>query len=152
LLEKNIESAALAQVLDIHNQIVAWEVLDQEKLKRMRVLIVGPHGPRSGRVDMQYFTKIYHQFCSISDHKVKNNYLYHVEMLPSQMKYIDIEQDLIQEFLMGSEYNKTVGKTMLNNQEAMFRDILEKAGTKAIQDVLNQHLEHKDSEKWNNQL
>ena len=136
-MQVNIEQAASAQVLEIDNKVSEWGLKNHSVLKNSRVLIVGPHGPRLGRVDMQYFISLYHKICEIDKSEVKNNKLYYVEMLPWQMEGINIKKDLIENFLMGSELNKSIGKKVLNNRYGMFRDILEKEGALAVEKHLS---------------
>ncbi|STX30223.1 Uncharacterised protein [Legionella beliardensis] len=135
-LKQNMLDSTKAQVHEIDQLLEGWGLKNTSVLKNTRVLVVGPHGPRQGQVDMQYYTKLYQTVGEQQPDDIENNYLYYIEMLPWQMQNLDIEKHLIQNFLMGSEYNKTIGKKVLNNRYGMFRDILEKSAPEAIDEVL----------------
>lgn len=135
-LDHNLSGGAHDQIHDIDQYIEKWQLKQASILCKTRVLIVGPHGPRKGRIDMQYYAQLYHQLCGLPLHEVKNNYVYHIEMLPQQVKDVDIKKDLIERFLMGAELNKTIGKSMLNNRFGMFSDVLKGHGPKVIDTIL----------------
>lgn len=121
LIENN-RLAAESHLQELDKITTDWGLKSKATLEKSRFLIVGPHGPRKGRIDIQYYVALFETILGIS--KVKDNRLYHVEMLPSQMAGIDILNDLILNFLLGSELNKSIGEDILDDNTAMFSDIL----------------------------
>jgi hypothetical protein len=88
-----------------------------------RVIIVSPHGPRIGRIEMQYYARWYE--VALGDVVIEDNLLYSIETLPSKFADLDVKRDLIDGMLIGAELNKGIGEKMLGGREKMFSDILE---------------------------
>lgn len=121
----NIEYAKEAtelQLTGLDTIITAWQDKYAVDLNASRVLIVGPHGPREGLIEKQFFQNMYLHHGGKGAEK-DNQHVIYVEMLPEQMGTIAIPT-LIKNFLGGHQINKTIGRDMLGDEYAMFKDVL----------------------------
>lgn len=115
------KEATQLQLQSMEKIITHWS--NQEKLDwaTIRVILVGAQGPKELLIEKQYFQHLYKKL-GIADPEHKK-YLLYAEMLPSQMQSITPNQ-LVIEFLAPHLLNRIIGKHMLNNDEAMFKDVL----------------------------
>ncbi|WP_419420869.1 hypothetical protein ACNVED_06110 [Legionella sp. D16C41] len=138
LLDKNIDLGGEAIINELDEQIDKWNLKNSPQLMFTRALIVGPHGPRDGEPMTQYFESLFSKFnLSVNDNDMQNRSVYYVETLPQLMSKIDIKEDLIEGFLLGSEFNKSIGKKFFSNPNTLFRDLLKHAAHKSIEQKLD---------------
>lgn len=122
-LEKNSECATQTQLSLLDDLITEWG-LKSSDLTKSRTIIISPHGPKPKRIEAQYFNRLYQTM--VEEDSVEDNLLYHLEMLPSQIASLDVQEDIIKGFLAGAELNKSIGLNHLGSRQAMFSDILDK--------------------------
>lgn len=116
VLDEYSKNAAELQLESLAHIMHIWTEEYRIDPATSRALIVSAHGPRVDLLERQYF-----------DYWNNNKgFVYTVEMLPTQMATINISRDLIDGFLNKHELNKTLGKTLLDDENAMFRDVLGK--------------------------
>ncbi|WP_131781521.1 hypothetical protein [Legionella gresilensis] len=138
LLDKNIHFGGEAIIKELDHQIDKWSLKNNLQLLHTRVLVVGPQGPRDGEPMIQYFESLFNKYLSNSTAKVLNaKRVYYVETLPKLMNKINIEEDLIKDFLLGEEFNKLMGNQVLSNSNALFKNILGKPAHKSIEQIAN---------------
>lgn len=123
-VEYNNKTATKIQLMYLNKIISTWLKEHGIQLEKNRVILVSAHGPRAGRVEAQYFTRLYQEKLGLLEKDIEDNKVYHLEMLPSQFAQIDVLKDLINDFLLGSELNKAIGENILDSSKAMFSDIL----------------------------
>lgn len=113
ILSKYRKDSAEIQIKSLHDIMNQWGQEHTIKPEETRVLIVVAHGPRDDLLERQYF-----------EAWVEERNIYPVEMLPGQMANIHVEKDLILGFLAEQELNRSIGKSMLGDENAMFKDVL----------------------------
>jgi hypothetical protein len=109
------QEATTLQLTSIDSIIKKWIAVYKISMQTSRTVIVGPDGAREGLIEMQYFEALYRAIH-------KEPMTQYVTMLPKQMGGINIE-DLIDE-LGKRELNKAIGKSMLDDKNAMTKDVL----------------------------
>ena len=135
---KQLSAAATQlQLASLHEITQHWIATHGIDLTKNRVLLVAPHGPRKGFIEMQYFVELYQQQEKM-DGPIEDNYIYYVEMLGSQMGDVDIKARLIDEFLAREEQNKTVALWMLDDPLGMQQDVLKECAPDIIKTLLEQ--------------
>ena len=122
------------QLSTLHTIVRQWQEQHQFDVARSRIIIVSPHGPRIGRIETQYFTRWCEEKLGISN--IEDNMLYSIECLPWLFDALDVKS-LIDQFLMGSELNKTIGEEILGDRMKMFRDILESHGKPTLDNLFS---------------
>jgi len=125
--------ATRIQLQGLHKIVETWRTQRMLNLHRSRVMIVGPHGPRDQLIEKQYFHDMYVR-AGIADGEHNNGHLVYVEMLPEQLQDIDIAS-LITSFLGRHQINKLIGKELLNDEQAMFNDVLGKYAPPVIKEL-----------------
>lgn len=99
-------------------------------LRRCRVLVTGPHGPREGLIEVQYFERLFQEKLGLRS--ALNDRVYYSESLPAQLKKIDIKRDLIEGFLANAEVNKSIGVSYAHDKKALFSDVLARSAPLAL--------------------
>ncbi|HLF66336.1 MAG TPA: hypothetical protein VI522_01835, partial [Gammaproteobacteria bacterium] len=122
LLEEYAENAAELQIESMDKIMTEWISTYNITLEKTRVLIVVAHGPRDNLIEGEYYKYLFKKFKIASP----ESYIYKIEMLPDQMATIDVEKDLIHDFLSGQQLNAEIASTMLGDKEAMRKDVLAK--------------------------
>jgi hypothetical protein len=125
--QSNGEHATHNQLKDNLDKIVnQWIKKHNIDMLASRILIVGPHGPKEGSVEMQYWKAWYQN--SLGLNHAENDKYYYIPLLSKHLQDVDIARDLIQEHLANEEMNKTVGVARHNNSKMMSRDLMERHG------------------------
>ncbi|WP_141650495.1 hypothetical protein [Legionella massiliensis] len=133
-LNSYAKEAAQLQLTSLNEIVQGWTDDYWIQAESSRVLIVCPHGPRKGLIERQFFDDwLLKQKLDRLDKRL----IYTVEMLPEQMA--SVSSDLILSFLSKQEINKMIGKQVLNDEDAMFRDIL----AEHAPDIINELEEQK---------
>lgn len=88
----------LSRMDEIMNIMRSKESFD---LNETQVIIVGPQAPRKGFIEKQYFVSLYEQEGAEVSH------IHYAEYLPRDIAGIDIENDLIDKFLMQAESDQS---------------------------------------------
>ena len=127
--------AATMQLNLLHETTQQWILKYNLDLSKTRVLLVAPHGPRKGLIEMQYYLKLFEQ--NLLNRPIKDNYVYYVEMLGSQLGSIKVKEQLINEFLAREEQNKTVASWLLDNPLGMQQDVLKEQAPEIISQLLS---------------
>lgn len=128
-------SATQLQLSSLHEITQHWISTHEIDLTKNRVLLVAPHGPRKGFIEMQYFVNLYKSQEEIEE-PIEDNYIYYVEMLGSQMGEVDVKARLIDEFLAREEQNKTVARWILDDPLGMQQDVLKECAPDIIAKLL----------------
>lgn len=116
--------ATSIQIKDSLDRVTRQWISDYKiNMEASRVLIVGTHGPKEGRIEMQYYEALYNHYHMKN---VENDKLYYVESLAKHIPSIDIQKDLIEEFLAKEELNKIYGVSRYGNCKWMSGDVLSK--------------------------
>ncbi len=129
-------AATELQLSSLHEIIQQWITTQEIDLTKNRVLLVAPHGPRKGFIEMQYFVDLYKRQSKEIDEPIEDNYIYYIEMLGSQMGEVDVKTCLIEEFLAREEQNKTVARWMLGDPLGMQQDVLKECAPGIIDKLL----------------
>lgn len=132
----NNKTAALVQLSGLHELMERWEVNHRIDPEKCRVIIVSPHGPKSGRIETQYFTRWLQDKLNLND--INDKLVYSIESLPSKIDALDCKKDLIEGFLLAAELNKKIGEDLLGSSEAMFVDILAPYAEHALSLIFHQ--------------
>lgn len=125
----NLKKAAKSQINELDDKMQEWDLINEDTLKSMRIVIVGPQGPKDGHLTKQYLEELYKTF---KINEVITNYLFYIECLPNKFSSLDVKKDIIDGYLRGIGTNKIVGKELLNNEKGMFSDILKDYGPEII--------------------
>lgn len=121
-INNNGQQATILQMKSFNDINQEWMKKHNINLKSTRVIIVGPHGPRDGMIEKEYYKGLYKSVIGIAD--AENDRVYYAEMLPDHINQLDIKRDLIEKFLGAAEHNKSYGLLYSNDRKAMFRDVL----------------------------
>lgn len=135
-LQKNIAIGGHAIIEELHQVIDSWKI-SKEQLRYSRAIVVGPHGPREGEPISQYFIKKFSTELGVVN--PKDDFFYYMETMPQLMGKLDAREDIIHGFLATAEWNKRIGKTVLSDSRALFKDIL--AGP--AEEVVNERFKEK---------
>lgn len=129
-LSYNKEVATKIQISGLAKLMDQWQAEHDITPLKTRVIIISPHGPRIGRIEMQYFTYWLQKNLKIK--KVKNKWIFNIETFRSKIASLDCRKDIIEDYLLGSELNKILGKEVEGNWDALFADILKPYAKSAI--------------------
>jgi hypothetical protein len=133
--------AADMQLASLNHTMLKWQRSHALQLDQTRIMIVSAHGPRQDLLERQFFDHYLQQ-----NQCTQQGIIYTVEMLPTQMGSINIPNDLIHGFLSKQELNKMLGKTLLDDETAMLKDVLGKhAHVRLFQPVSNSTANNKES-------
>lgn len=120
--EKYSRQAADLQIHGLHEKISYWMARENIQLEKTRILIVCARGPRKDLIEKQYFHWLYSEQ-GIMEEKDKD-YVLCVEMLPEQMS--TVTTSMLLDFLRKHETNAHIGRNMLGDSNAMYKDVLGK--------------------------
>ncbi len=120
ILDDNLINAVNDRKQTMEEAVRSWILRHSINLRTSRVIIIGTHGPRKNLLEQILFEDLY---AEKEQEKIENEFVYYVEMLPTQFKQLDIQKDIIEGFLASSESNKQIGQSMLDSRQAMFEDI-----------------------------
>jgi hypothetical protein len=134
-IQYNNRTATTIQLIGLDNVIKKWDAQYVPEWDKTRILTVGVHGPREKLIEQEYFFSYVRKKLNLK--QVENNKVYYVEMLPAQIANVDIVKDLIQGFLARSELNKNIGEKVLNDEQAMFKDVLSPHAECVVEYLLN---------------
>lgn len=137
----NNNTATEVQLNCLNNITKKWMKEHRIQLEKSRVIMVSPHGPRIGRIEAQYFIKLYQETLGLMKKDVEDNKVYHLEMLPSQFSKVNILEDLIKDFLLGSELNRAIGENILDSSTGMFSDILNQHAAPILESIFEHQTE-----------
>lgn len=113
------------------------------ELDTTRVLITTAHGPREDLIEKQYFLDIYAQGGIINAEK-GTNHIICVEMLPEQIA--TVSQDALIAFLKKHQMNnKSIAINMLDDDQAMNKDILGKYAPEVLKKLCPFNAKPKES-------
>lgn len=122
-IDHNCRRTTQIQLTHLHETLNNWQEDYALKMENSRTIIVGPHGPRNGLIEKQYFLELYKNVLGIKN--AENDRLYYVESLPTHIAKINIKSDLIDGFLGLAELNKSLGVVAKDGSpKTMFSDIL----------------------------
>lgn len=114
ILQEYAKESAQVQIISLENIMDKWTQEHHILPEDTKALIVVAHGPRQKLLETQYFEQW-------GKGKLQ---IFPVEMLPAQMSSINVKKDLILGFLAEQLLNQQIGKRMLDDENAMFKDIL----------------------------
>ena len=121
-INNKFSAQVVALQLNGMHQIVNYWLKDKPiDLDKTRILIVSPKGPREGLIEKQYFLDLFAKE-GLHDAEKGSGHILNVEMLPEHISTVSTSSLI--EFLQKHEINIGIGKTMLNNPQAMNKDIL----------------------------
>ena len=133
-IEANSQKASEIILKDIHALISRWEIDYGLRAKHSRAVVVSPHGPRVERIETALLQQWYQHRVGVS--QVDDKWVYNVEVMVSLLGKIDIEKDIIQGVVINSEVNKAIGKDVLHDETALFRDVLSTYAPPILRDLM----------------
>ncbi len=115
------KKATQLQLESMEKIIGQWSKTEKLDWASIGVILVVAQGPKELLIEKQYFQRLYKNLGILDPEKSKR--LMYAEMLPSQMQSVDPSK-LVSEFLAPHLLNKVIGKHMLDDEQAMFKDVL----------------------------
>ncbi len=135
-LDEYCKQATCMQLATLKEIMEEWFLNYKIRVDSSRILLVCSHGVRDGLVEKQFFESWLNQQTKIENGS-SQGLIYLVEMLNEQMSTVKKVDDLILGFLGKQEINKRIGKQLLNNEYAMFKDLLAEHATSLLEEQEN---------------
>lgn len=118
LIDANIREAANAQLDALHAQVMAWKAaVPTDQWKRLRVVVMGGHTPRTGNFATQYFSRLLGE--PLDDRR-----LVYAESLWDEKDSVN----LLGRCVLDSE----ISHAFFGDRQRLFRDLLSDAAEKHI--------------------
>ena len=115
-LNNYMMAAARLQLQSMSATMKDWSERYQIKAETLRIVIVCASGPREGMIERQFFESW------LQKQNGSKRLIYQMEMLHEQMPQLKI--DKLIDFVGKQELNKSIGKQLLNDENALFKDLL----------------------------
>jgi hypothetical protein len=120
-LEQYGRQAATYQITGLDDIVSKWLIDYSIDLSSTYIIIAGTRGPREGLIEMQYFNRL-RKWHGMSLENTRSDGVIYSEMLPHQQK--DLDYLTLMNDLAGYLHNRSVAQCVLNDPNAMNRDIL----------------------------
>ena len=134
-IEANSQKASEIILKDIYALITQWEKEHGLRAEHSRAVVVSPHGPRVERIETALLQQWYRQRLGVAH--VDDAWVYNAEVMVSLLGKIEIEKDIIQGVVINSEVNKAIGRDVLHDETALFRDVLSSYAPPILNNLLS---------------